>query len=112
VTDSDEVLLRDGITALRRVASLIRHNPHLVETARTPLVLRDFEGLAHRLEEPRRWEWDLGKEFAFLSAQDIGAVTEAMELLVALDAGEDHQQVRRSLVSLEDFLRRFLNCWT
>lgn len=111
MTDRDKSVIRDGVSALRRVASLTRQTPQMVETARTPLVLRDFEGLAHRLEEPEGWEWDLGKEFAFLSSQDIGVVTVATELLSVHGAVNDRVRLRHNLESLEAFLRRFLNCW-
>jgi hypothetical protein len=105
MTFEDGLVVHAGVAALRRVSTLIRQTPHMVESAREPLLLRDFEGLAHRLEEPEEWEWDLGKEFAFLSPQDIESVMIARELLVA--RGTDAQHVK-SLETLETFLRRFL----
>lgn len=110
MTDRDKAVIRDGVAALRRVASFVRQTPQIVEQTRTPLILRDFEGLAHRLEEPKEWEWDLGKAFAFLSPHDIGVVTMAAELLLVHSAGDDREH-RQSLASLDVFLRRFLNCW-
>ena len=111
MTVEDTLIINAGIAALRHVSALIRASPGLIESAREPLVLRDIEGLAHRLEEPNAREWELGMGFAFLSPQDIGVVNAAAGLLVAASAPDDRQQHSQSLGELEVFLRRFLNCW-
>jgi hypothetical protein len=111
MTESDKIAIECGVTALRRVGMIIREGTQIVDPIRAPLVLRDIEGLANRLDEPAESDWDLGKNFAFLSPQDIGVVSDALELLRRNDP-KDRENLRQSLRTLETFLRRFLECWS
>jgi hypothetical protein len=112
MTIKDELSGRGGgVVALRRAAALIRQNPNLADAARAPLMERDFERLAHRLEEPNAQEWDLGKECAFLAPHDIGAVVMASELTRSHPVAHERLVLRENLFALEAFLRRYLTCW-
>jgi hypothetical protein len=109
VLAADLVTISDGVSALRRVSALIAKRPVLLDAARAPLVLRDIDGLAGRLEDPDEREWDLGPNFAFLAPVDIGSVVMARDILDA--SGLPDAKTRHDLDALENFLRRFFNCW-
>ena len=88
MTIEDEHTISSGVDALRRVASLIRQSSQIAEPERALLILRDLEGLAHRLKETTESEWNLGNAFAFLSPQEIGVVVVATEPLLVPGAAK------------------------
>jgi hypothetical protein len=105
-------IIADGAALLRAVAAQLR-----AEAARRPstpelwLAVRDFEGLAGRLAETQRRDWESGFANLLITGQDLGALDDLIatgvvangQSVVAMSSSQAERLAR-----LEDFLRRYL----